>query len=141
MADSGWATFVMAAEPLWMLKGRMIAVIGGLSHSHHPSLASRDGKGMEDRSLELRSGLCGAVVQLPGAISAEVQVFYADIVQARLFAGAPRPRPLRGKPSELLRGDLSDDQTCRRCALVAPRAGLPVDRLQQERSLSDFAAW
>src|SRR5262249_19078753 len=126
MADSGWERFVMAAEPLWILKGRMTAVIGGLSHSHHPSLARREGTGMEDdRSLELRSGLCRAVVQLPGAMSAEVQVFFADFVQARLFAGAAHLRRLRGKLSELLRGGLSDDQTCRRCAAVAPRAGLP----------------
>jgi hypothetical protein len=75
-----------------------MAEIEGLSHSHHPSLASREGTGIENRSLELRKRHWMAFMHLPGAMSAGVQVFLADIVQARLFAGAARWLSLRGKP-------------------------------------------
>jgi hypothetical protein len=57
MADSGWARFIMDAEPLWILGKGMTTGVGGLSHSHHPSLASLEGTGMKNRSPELRSEL------------------------------------------------------------------------------------
>src|SRR5438046_144362 len=50
MADSGWARFIMDAEPLWILgKGMTTGAMGGLSRSDHPSLASLEGTAMGNR--------------------------------------------------------------------------------------------
>src|SRR5262245_17729676 len=102
MADSGWARFIMDPEPRWILgKGMMTGAIGGLSHSHHPSLASLEGTGMWNRSPELRSELGAERVLGRGAMSAGVQVVFAEIVQGRLFAGTTLAGPLRVKLSRM----------------------------------------
>src|SRR5204862_507475 len=71
--------------PAWRGNWQTNAV-EGLSQSHQPSLARREGMGIRRTVTGLQCRLCVGAEQLFGRSSARVQEFYAVSVQGRLRA-------------------------------------------------------
>src|SRR3954451_3993129 len=83
--DAGKVKSAIFALLLWM-GNLQISAVEGLSQSHQPSFASREGMVILRGHHRFAGGLWKAAVQLPGRSSARVQDFHAVSVQARLCA-------------------------------------------------------